>query len=177
MIESYVLFVPYAQAPLPSGSIVDHVDDPFADPDPVPTEGALFAIEDWSMDVEQILNIGSPSSGAGAGRVVFNPLTITRKVDQASSRLFLQTASGTPFQFLDLLQVKPSAEGRTVLVAWRLGHVAVKTIGWVADEDGAKETVSFEYGALTIGYQPSSPDGAAIPMEFRGWDRVRNVAI
>jgi type VI protein secretion system component Hcp len=177
VIESYVVFVPYSEAPLPSESTVDHVDDPFVVPNPVPTDGALFPIDDWSMDVEQTLNIGSQSSGAGAGRVTFNPFTITRRVDQASPRLFAQTASGTPFEFLDLLQVKAGGDGGTLFLAWRFGLVAVKTIGWTSDEDGPKETVSFEYGSLTIGYQPSSPGGALIPMEFKGWDRVRNVAI
>lgn len=32
-------------------------------------------------DIEQVLNIGSQSSGAGAGKVTFNPFSITRKVD------------------------------------------------------------------------------------------------
>ena len=32
-----------------------------------------------SADVEQVLNIGSQSSGAGAGKVTFNPFQITRK--------------------------------------------------------------------------------------------------
>jgi hypothetical protein len=29
----------------------------------------LFEIEDYSFDIEQVLNIGSQSSGAGAGKV------------------------------------------------------------------------------------------------------------
>jgi hypothetical protein len=32
-----------------------------------------------SADIEQTLNIGSQSSGAGAGKVTFNPFSITRK--------------------------------------------------------------------------------------------------
>jgi bacteriocin-like protein len=32
---------------------------------------------------------GSQSSGAGAGKVTFNPFSITRKVDVASPKLFL----------------------------------------------------------------------------------------
>jgi hypothetical protein len=33
----------------------------------------LFEINDYSFDVAQVLNIGSQSSGAGAGKVTFNP--------------------------------------------------------------------------------------------------------
>jgi hypothetical protein len=45
---------------------------------------ALFEIEDYSFDIEQVLNIGSQSSGAGAGKVTSNPSQITHKVDGAS---------------------------------------------------------------------------------------------
>jgi bacteriocin-like protein len=31
-----------------------------------------------SFDIEQVLNIGSQSSGAGAGKVTFNPFSIKR---------------------------------------------------------------------------------------------------
>jgi hypothetical protein len=41
-----------------------------------------------TFDVEQTLNIGSQSSGAGAGKVTFNPFSITRKVDRASPVFF-----------------------------------------------------------------------------------------
>jgi hypothetical protein len=42
-----------------------------------------------AFDIEQVLNIGSQSSGAGAGKVTFNPFSITRHVDKASPVLFL----------------------------------------------------------------------------------------
>ncbi len=31
-----------------------------------------------AFDIEQVLNIGSQSGGAGAGKVTFNPFSITR---------------------------------------------------------------------------------------------------
>ncbi len=41
-------------------------------------------------DLEVIAGgIGSQSSGAGAGKVTFNPFSITRKIDVASSALFI----------------------------------------------------------------------------------------
>ena len=44
--------------------------------------GSLFEIEDFSFDTEQTLNIGSQSTGAGAGKITFNPFSITRKIDR-----------------------------------------------------------------------------------------------
>jgi hypothetical protein len=32
-----------------------------------------FEVNDYSFDIEQVLNIGSQGSGAGAGKVTFNP--------------------------------------------------------------------------------------------------------
>jgi bacteriocin-like protein len=42
----------------------------------------------YTFDIEQTLNIGSQSNGAGAGKVTFNPFSITRKVDRASPVFF-----------------------------------------------------------------------------------------
>ena len=41
--------------------------------------------DNFSFDIEQVLNIGSQSSGAGAGKITFNPFSITRKVDSSSA--------------------------------------------------------------------------------------------
>ena len=42
---------------------------------PAGSEADLFEVEDFSFDIEQTLNIGSQSSGAGAGKVTFNPFS------------------------------------------------------------------------------------------------------
>jgi hypothetical protein len=55
--------------------------------------GGTFEVEDYSFDIEQVLNIGSQSSGAGAGKVTFNPFQITRKTDKASPLLFAACSS------------------------------------------------------------------------------------
>lgn len=177
MAQAYVVFVPYSGAPLASGSTVEPIDDPFVTPAVVSTAGALFEISDWSTDVEQTLNIGSQSSGAGAGKVVFNPFSITRKVDKASPQLFRAACSGTPFEFVDLLLVKPGPADGRVFLGFRFGLVAVKTIGWTSADDVPTETINFEYGSLTLSYAEQSPDGSVEPVVFQGWDRVRNVGL
>jgi hypothetical protein len=37
------------------------------------------------MPIEPTLHLGSQSSGAGAGKVTFNPFSITRRVDREST--------------------------------------------------------------------------------------------
>jgi bacteriocin-like protein len=46
-------------------------------------------LSDQQLDQVSGGGIGSQSSGAGAGKVTFNPFSITRHVDKASPVLFL----------------------------------------------------------------------------------------
>jgi type VI secretion system Hcp family effector len=39
-------------------------------------------------------NIGSQSSGSGAGKVTFNPFSVTKKVDKSSPNLYQNTVTG-----------------------------------------------------------------------------------
>ena len=43
------------------------------------------------------------------------------------------------------------------------------------DDEGPKETVTFEYGALQMFYGKQKPDGGIERVIKGGWNRVRNV--
>ena len=137
----------------------------------------LFEIEDFSFDVEQTLNIGSQSTGAGAGKITFNPFSITRKIDVSSPVLYESACSGTPFRSVVLGLRKGSggtAAGKIFLVfVFKL--VAVKTISWAYDDESPKETTTFEYGGLQIHYSKQSPGGDMAKALPGGWNRVKNV--
>jgi PEP-CTERM motif-containing protein len=45
--------------------------------------GGTFEVSDYSFSIEQTLDIGSQSSGAGSGKVTFNEFTINNLSDQA----------------------------------------------------------------------------------------------
>jgi len=45
--------------------------------------GGTFELSDYSFSVEQTLDIGSQSSGAGSGKVTFNPFKIDKLSNQA----------------------------------------------------------------------------------------------
>ena len=123
----------------------------------------LFELADYSFDVEQVLNIGSQSSGAGAGKIAFNPFSITRKSDIASPILFQDACTGTPFKNVGL-GLRKSAGGQTAgtfFLVFTFKLVAVKTIAWAHDDEAPKETVTFEYGGLVIQYAQQKPDGSA----------------
>jgi type VI protein secretion system component Hcp len=176
MAQSYVVITPQGGPALASAENTKSAGlvDPFQDGvDPA----AFFGITDWSMDVEQSLNIGSQATGAGAGKVTFNPFSITRRVDSISPTLFSAAARGQLFQFVDLIELRAGGNGGAKgarFVAWRFGMAAVKTVSWSQDEEGPRETVTFEYGSLAVQYSPQNPDGSIGTAVKAGWDRVLN---
>ncbi len=140
-------------------------------------QGTVFEVEDYSFDIEQTLNIGSQSSGAGAGKVTFNPFSITRKIDKASPIFFEMACSGVPFQSVVLALRKSSGTGSagSFFLRFDFKLVAVKTISWAHDDESPKETVTFEYGGLQVRYCQQKVDGSLMSPVPGGWNRVRNM--
>jgi len=143
-----------------------------------PGRCGLFEVEDYSFDIEQALNIGSQSSGAGAGKVTFNPFSITRKIDCASPQFFQMACAGTPFHTVGL-GMRKSAGGDVsgvMFLVFTFKLVAVKTISWAHDDESPKETVTFEYGGLNVQYCQQLPSGALAAADAGGWNRVKNIS-
>ena len=185
-IESYMAFKQYSGAWLDAESQIDFSKnkDPLVDTPSQLTQGKIFEVEDYSFDIEQTLNIGSQSSGAGAGKVTFNPFSVTRKTDRASPLLFQMACSGTPFETV-VLALGKSAGGAAagavksasglIFLRFDFKLVAVKTISWSHDDESPKERVTFEYGGLQVRYSQQNPDGTLAAAVLGGWNRVRNV--
>ncbi|WP_210326193.1 hypothetical protein, partial [Bradyrhizobium guangdongense] len=58
----------------------------------------LFGLHGFSFSDDQTLNIGSQSTGAGAGKVTFNPLHLSFSQLGLDPKLFQMLASGTAFK-------------------------------------------------------------------------------
>ncbi|MEJ0046331.1 MAG: type VI secretion system tube protein Hcp [Rhodospirillales bacterium] len=192
-IDSYMAFIPYTMPPgsgkgpgLTSESQVDMAQN--NEPLATDTSGGnpalpslasnhqIFEIEDYSFDIEQTLNIGSQSVGAGAGKVTFNPFSITRKIDRASPVFYQMACAGTAFKWVTLA-LRKSTGGPTsgqVFLRFDFKLVAVKTISWAHDDESPKETVTFEYGGLLVRYSMQNPDGSLATAVPGGWNRVNN---
>ena len=180
-IDAYMCFQDYNKDFLTSESQVDFSkasgenDDLFG-PFKKAGTGKIFEVEDYSFDIEQTLAIGSQSTGAGAGRVTFNPFSITRKIDISSTTFFQNACSGKSFMNV-YLGMRKSAGNDTsgrffLLFTFKL--VAVKTLGWAHDDEAPKETVTFEYGGLQIRYGQQAASGAITRVVPAGWNRVKN---
>jgi type VI secretion system Hcp family effector len=181
-IDSYMAFQQHAGgAWLDSESQVDfsHHTEPLMNTPSALTQGKIFEVEDFSFDIEQTLSIGSSASGIGAGKVTFNPFSITRKIDKASPLLFQMACSGTTFETVVLALAdtvggaKPAAG--SIFLRFDFKLVAVKTISWSYDAGSPKEVVTFEYGGLQLRYSPQNPNGTLAAPIQGGWNRVQNV--
>lgn len=184
-IDSYMAFKPYGQSWLLAESQVslEHNKEELATMAPKPTDGALFEIEEYSFDVEQTLNIGSQSSGAGAGKIAFNPFSVTRPIDKASTTFYQMACSGTAFESVILMLRKSLGAGAAanntsggVFLRFDFKLVAVKTISWTHDETSPKEAMTFEYGGLQMRYAQQDPSGKLGSVRATGWNRIRNVS-
>lgn len=179
--DAYMFFQGYDTKYLASESQVDFskvtTNDcakPFLDA----ASGHIFEVEDYSFDIEQVLNIGSQSKGAGAGKVTFNPFSITRPIDKSSPTLFQNACSGKAFQMVGLGLRKGAGDDSAgqFFLSFMFKLVAVKTISWSHDETSPKETITFEYGGLQVRYGIQNPNGTIGAVLAGGWNRVANVA-
>ena len=177
-IDAFMWFQSYDGKYLESESQVDLSKDPQKSAVLYPPNANIFEVEDYSFDIEQTLNIGSQSTGAGAGKVTFNPFRITRKTDKASPLLFRMACSGTPFQTVALVlrRSKGGSTASSAFLKFTFKLVAVKTISWAHSDELPKESVTFEYGALVVEYWPQKPDGSMGTKVVDGWNRVKNTA-
>lgn len=137
-------------------------------------------ISDFSGSTENAIVVGG--GGGGSGKIVFNPFTITKKVDKASQTLFINHATGRLLRFVDILVVKSNPDGSTPragrpFLSYRLGTVGISEIVSSSDDEAPRESVSFVFGQLQIGYQVQKADGSFSAFAPVGWDRVRNVQI
>jgi type VI secretion system secreted protein Hcp len=179
-IDSFVVFIPYTGSPLLSESQVDmskNNEELASDLKSYASASQLFEVEDYSFDIEQVLNIGSQSTGAGAGKITFNPFSITRKIDRSSPVLFDMACSGTAFKQVSLA-LRKSAGGMTsgvIFLRFDFKLAAVKTISWSHDDEAPKETTTFEYGGMLIRYCQQNANGSLNTAIPGGWNRVKNI--
>ncbi len=134
-------------------------------------------------DLEQTLNIGSQATGAGAGKVTFNPIVITKAVDAISPVLMQNCASGTPFTIeIVFVPTTGAVATKNIIYKLQIGLAAVKTVSVSSVPDcgsgcmGIAESYSFDYGQLIVQTYKQDATGVYSAGPRFGWDRVKNVS-
>lgn len=131
----------------------------------------------YSGSVEQTFAMSSQSSGAGAGKISFNPFVITKRLDAMSPLLFQASATGTAYKTAEIIFVSAGADQSFILSKLVYKMVAVKTVSWAAGEDDrVLETIAFDYGGLFVAVNKQSPDGRVSAATQAGWNRIKNMS-
>ena len=180
-VDSFMTFQDYAGNWLPSESQVSFEKSPKTDEIGKPIveapDGSVFEVDNFSFDIEQTINMSSQSSGAGAGKINFNPFKITRKIDKASPTLFQMACKGTTFKFVRLGFRKAAGVEATGLFFLRFDFklVAVKTISWAHGDDSPTEDVEMQFGGLQIQYGVQAAGGSIKKQNLVGWNSIKNI--
>jgi type VI secretion system secreted protein Hcp len=133
-------------------------------------------VDSFSWGASNPTSIGSGTSGAGAGKVTFNPFHITKKIDKASPKLFLACCSGSHYATASMYMRKA---GGTAVTYWKLDFKTVfcKDLELeVGGDDGDVpiENITFVYGAVQITYTPQKADGSPDAAIVSAWNQIKN---
>lgn len=130
-------------------------------------------LDSFSWGASNPTTIGSATGGAGAGKVNFKELVVTKHVDKASAKLFLHCCNGVHFPEATITVRKAGGDGggsgRDYLV-YTFDTVFVTSIDWAGPGDeGPEESVAFVFGQIDIKY--TAPDASISEVT---WDVVQN---
>ncbi|HWD69453.1 MAG TPA: type VI secretion system tube protein Hcp [Solirubrobacteraceae bacterium] len=126
-----------------------------------------FDIYDFSSAYDQSVTIGSGSTGAGAGKVTFQPITITKLPDASSPELFQMLTDGDHFARAEVQLY--GKDGTTVAETFDyslVGLASITTTNTGATSDQLFEQLTLEIGAVTD----------TVGSNSGGWNRVTNSA-
>jgi hypothetical protein len=133
--------------------------------------GQFFALPGFSFGDTQIPNIGSQSSGAGAGTVTFNPLQLNFSQQGLQPELFNMLASGAAFKEVDVLGY---SQGTNHLVTDdSFGLVAADKLS--IDGTGVTQ-VGLEYDLEAIQQSVQQPDGSFSTPVADSWSRLTDTS-
>ncbi|MVM35976.1 hypothetical protein GO755_38540 [Spirosoma sp. HMF4905] len=118
----------------------------------------------------------SVSGGStGAGKITFNPLVITKQVNEASGPLFQAMASGSSFPLVDFVLIKSSQGPKVVINKITFKQALVKTMAVSsANCDSVAESISFDYGAYVLTTNSLDDNGTIKSQNIAGWSRLTN---
>jgi hypothetical protein len=133
-----------------------------------------FNVSFFTFGLVQTLNIGSQSSGAGAGKATFQPLEVHAALSTFSS---LVEAAGAGTAFENCILTTSFNDGSTTEFEFKL--VAIKQLTVVAsmqaqtNEPAHYTDMQFEFGAVQVKNANGSDDGGTGTLP-PGWDITTN---
>jgi type VI secretion system secreted protein Hcp len=127
----------------------------------------------WAWGMSQ--SAAAMHSGGTAGKISFKNLTITKRIDSASSALMLACSSGKHIKEAMLTLQKPG--GRTAdFVRLTLNDLIVSSLDNASSgsDEVITEQVSLDFSKVQFEYFRQKPDGSLEPVSPFKWDLRSN---
>lgn len=135
----------------------------------IPTGG--IEISSWSWGVSN--SSATSTGGAGAGKITFNPFSITRKIDSASPIFFQMVASKTLIPAVQLTVSPPASSGvpgDTMTIRLSNVHIVQLQHSMSSGGDSPSESFSMNYSKIEMNYYAQGSAKAV----HGGWDLAQN---
>jgi len=123
-----------------------------------------FDIYSYTGTQQNSTSIGSQSGGAGAGKVTFQPIVVTKHVDASSPRLFSWLAGGTALTSATIQLYAPNRSVVEIITCKLVVLSALTTSNSGAGTDQLHEQLSMQVGAIQVKVNSSSAS----------WNQVTN---
>lgn len=129
----------------------------------------------WSWGASQSGTMHS-SGGGGAGKAMFQDISITKYVDSASANLLKYLSTGKHFDGGQLIVRKAGGEQLEYLVV-DMKKILVSSLstGGSNGEDRLTENVSLNFEEFKLSYTPQKDDGTGDAAIDFGWNIAENV--
>lgn len=166
-----VLLAAWSPLPAPMTAYIK-IDDIPGESESPEHRGAIDILS-WSWGASNSTT-SSSTGGGGAGKVSMQDFTITKYVDKATPKLFLNCATGKPTASLELLVELPSLDGGAPApyMTFILSNVFVSSIsvGGAAGEDQMTETITLNFTKIEMKYYERLDGGGVAPPVTANFD-------
>jgi type VI secretion system secreted protein Hcp len=137
-----------------------------------------FDVSAWSFGITQTVSMGSATGGAGAGKVAFDPFSITKVLDKSSPFFFSTLCTGGHYKTVNLLVRKSGVQQKKsggIYFEIDFYMVFITDIEWAHDDTAPTETITFDYGAMRFNYKKQMPDGKLDNKPIQSaWNKLDN---
>ncbi len=114
--------------------------------------------------------------GGGDGKVAVQDFNFVKRVDRASTNLFVKCCEGSHFPKVNVVMRKAGGDSPVEYLKFEMERVLVSSIstGSSTGEDGVTEQIGLNFETLKMEYTPQSEDGSAEASMDAGWDIPKN---
>jgi type VI secretion system secreted protein Hcp len=129
---------------------------------------------EWEMTQSGTMHEGG---GGGGGKVSVSDLTLTKKVDKATTAIMSHCCSGKHIKQVDLYVRKAGGDAQVEYLKIKMEEVIVtsyRTGGNKDELDRILEHVSLNFAKYVTTYTEQTKEGTAGPSSEQGWNMAEN---